>query len=176
MKPANKLRAGTSELTKLKESWLRMAESSKDFWRARFSSSESQAALRDALLKKLTINLTRDNQLTEFRSWDDANRQRELMAEKIEERKKELLAGGMNLEEAQEVLLTEASAYSVAARDFELGVKVSAQISKTTSAKIDQRKLILLEKQAAQAVAAKEVIESKLSPEEQRQRLREILK
>ena len=69
--------------------------------------------------------------------------------EKIEQRKQELLAGGMNLEEAQEVLLTEASAYSVAARDFSLAMKVSSEISKTTGSKLDARKIALLEKKAS---------------------------
>lgn len=41
---------------------------------------------------------------------------------------------------------------------------------------LDSRRVALLEKKAAQFDAAKEVMESKLSPEEQRQRLKEILK
>jgi hypothetical protein len=41
---------------------------------------------------------------------------------------------------------------------------------------MDERKLVLLEQKAAQADAAKEVIKSKLTPEEQRRRLKEILK
>lgn len=178
MNTSKKLRGTTGpvpEITRLKETWLRMAEPSRDFWRARFSGSESQAALRASLLAKLKINLTRDNQLTEFRSWDEANQQRERMAELHEQHKQELLAGGMTLEEAQAVLLTEASAWAVAAKDFTLGVKVSGEITKTTASRMDERKLILLEKKAAQADAAKQVIESKLSPEEQRQRLKEIL-
>jgi len=149
MSAPKKLRGGsTSEVTKLKESWLRMAETSRDCWRERFCSSDSQAAIRAELLKKLTINLTRDSQLTEFRSWDEANQQRERMAELHEQHKKELLAGGMTLEEAQSVLLTEASAWSVAAKDFTLGVKVSSEISKTTSARMDERRLKILEKKA----------------------------
>lgn len=141
MSAQQKLRGGSaSEVTKLKTLWLRMGESARDYWRARFCSAETNAALRGELLKKLKVNLSRDNQLSEFRNWDDAQQQRDLMSEKIEQRKSELLAGGMSLEEAQEVLLTEASAYSVASRDFKLGLKTSAEISKTTALKFDQEK------------------------------------
>ncbi len=176
MSTQQKLRGGsTSELTKLKEKWLGMAEPARDFWRSRFCSSDTQAALRATLKAKLKVDLTRDNQLTEFRQWDDSNQQRELMAEKIEQRKSELLAGGMKLEEAQEILLTEASAYSVAARDFELGVKVSAQISKTTTSKLDARKLALLEKKAAQADQTDKVLtDAELTPAQRAQRIKEI--
>ncbi len=150
MSAPQKLRGGSaSEITRLKEVWLRMAEASRDYWRSRFCSADTQSALRAELSKKLKINLTRDGQLTDFRSWDDANQQRELMAGKIEERKAELLAGGMTLEEAQEVLLTEASAYSVAARDFSLGLKVSREISNTKRDSLEERRISILEKKAA---------------------------
>jgi hypothetical protein len=172
-----KLRSGNSELTKLKELWLKPAfANSRDYWSEQFASSRSQADLRGELLKKLKVNLRFDKQLTEFRQWAEAQAQRELMAAKIEERKQELLAGGMTLEEAQDVLLTEASAYSVASRDFKLGVKVSSEISKVKSGSRDERKIALLEKKAAQLDQVKDVVESKLTPEQQRERLKEILK
>jgi hypothetical protein len=149
MSTPTKLRGGSaSELTKLKDIWRRLDESARDYWRSRFCSPDTQAVLRAELLKKLKVNLTRDNQLTEFRSWDDANQQRELMAEKIEERKQELLAGGMTLDEAQQVLLTEAAAYSTAARDFNLGVKVSRAISNTKRDGLEERRITMLEKKA----------------------------
>ena len=49
--------------------------------------------------------------------------------------------------------------------------RIKAQAQQT-----DTRKLMLLEAKAAQADAAKDVLETKLTPEEQNRRLREILK
>jgi len=142
MNESNKLRGGgNSELTRFKELWKKPSfADSRDYWLEQFSSARTQQDLRSELLKKLKINLHRDNQLTAFRQWADAQAQRELMAQKIEERKKELLAGGMTLEESQDVLLTEAAAYSTAARDFKLGLKVSSEISKATTHLLDQEK------------------------------------
>lgn len=143
MSRVKKLRAGGSELTRFKALWLSPEfVASRDYWREQFVSSRSQAELRAELKRALGINLARDNQLSEFRAWAEAQAQRELMAEKIEERKQELLSGGMSLTEAQDVLLAEASAYSVAARDFKLGLRVSAEISKAASTKLDYQKFM----------------------------------
>lgn len=164
-----KLRGGSeSELTKLKAKWRELSEDSRAFWSELFQSPATQADIRSQILTKLKINLRFDKQLTEFRQWAEAQAQRWLMAEKIEERKQELLAGGMSLDEAQQVLLTEASAYSVAARDFKLGMKVSSEIS-------NSRKLSLLEKKAAAFDAAKGLLENKELTEDQRaKRMREV--
>jgi hypothetical protein len=136
-----KLRGGgASELTRLKSIWLALAESAHEGWRQRFCGAETPQVLRQALRQQLGVNLTWDRQLIDFRQWDEANQQRMLMGEKIEERKQELLAGGMTLEAAQDVLLTEASAYSVAARDFKLGLKVSGEISRTSANRLEQEK------------------------------------
>jgi hypothetical protein len=129
-------------LAQLKEVWKRLPEAAQDYWREQFSSSRKQSDLRTEILTKFKIKLSTDGKLTLFRAWLEANDQRLLMAEKIESRKQELLSGGMTLAEAQDVLLTEASAYSVAARDFKLGMKVSSEIS-------GARNLILAEKKAA---------------------------
>jgi hypothetical protein len=178
MSTPTKLRGGSaSEVTKLKHAWRQFSELTRDYWRSRFCSQDTQAVLRAELLKKLKVNLTRDNQLTEFRSWDDANQQRELMAEKIEQRKQELLAGGMTLDEAQQVLLTEASAYSVASRDFKLGVKVSAEITRSTAGKLDREKFEFDAAKAALAHATelKTISTSKLSEGEKVNRARQRL-
>lgn len=146
MNATNKLRAANkgkplSELTRFKDAWnKRLTGAQKDFWRSRFASTDSQEILRSEILNKLKFKLEYDKQLTMFRQWVEAQDQRDLMAAKIEERKRELLAGGATLEEAQDVLLTEASAYSVAARDFKLGVRVSGEISKAVSSKLDRDK------------------------------------
>jgi hypothetical protein len=131
-----------SELTKLKDLWRStLSDDARDYWRSRCASGDfTQAQIRAELRTKLKVTLTRDNQLTEFRQWLEAQDQRELLAAKAEERKSELLAGGMTLEEAQEVLLAEAAAYSTTARDFKIGLKVSAEISKKTATALDRDK------------------------------------
>lgn len=136
-----KLRAGDSEMTKLKELWKKASfADSRPYWLEQLSSSRSQPELRAEILKKLKVNLQHNSQLSKFKTFAEGQEQRELMAQKIEERKKELLAGGMSLEEAQDVLLTEAAAYSTAARDFKLGLKTSAEISKARSTTLDRDK------------------------------------
>lgn len=127
-------------MQKLKAVWLRLPEPAQDYWREQFCSSRKQADVRSELAKKLGVKLPSDSKLTKFRAWLDDQDNRELMAEKIEERKQQLLAGGMTLEQAQDVLLAEAAAYSTAARDFKLGVKVSSEISKKTAGKLDEQK------------------------------------
>lgn len=173
-----KLRGGgNSELTRLKELWLKPSFlRQRDYWLEQFGSTRTQADLRGEIKTKLEITLKSDKQLTMFRQWIEAQEQREFMAEKIEDRKKELLAGGMTLEQAQDVLLTEAAAYSVAARDFRLGLKTSAEISKAKIVSLDYEKFAEMKRDSEQARQAREVVQSQLSPEEQRERLREILK
>ncbi len=157
-----------SPMQKLKALWLRLPETAQDYWRDQFSSSRSQADLRKELAAKFKITLSSDGKLSNFRAWLEADDQRLLMAEKIEARKKDLLAGGMTLEEAQDILLTEASAYSVAARDFKLGMKVSSEIS-------GARNLTLAEKKAKRFDQAKDVMGDKaLTEEQKRQRMLEL--
>lgn len=58
--------------------------------------------------------------------------------------------------------------------DFSL--KAAQVLMKREAQKLDERKLALLEKKAAQLDKVKEVVAAQLSPEEQKQRLKEILK
>jgi len=157
MSTANKLRGGTdSELTRFKALWLKPAfADSRDYWSSEFSSARTQAELRAEMLRKLKINLRFDKQLTAFRQWAEAQAQRELMAEKIEERKQELLAGGMTLHQAQDDLLAEASAYSVACRDFKLGMKVSREISGSRHLSLAEKKAAAYDRAQAALTAAK---------------------
>lgn len=130
-----------SELTRLKELWLKPEfAASRDYWLEQFASSRTQADLRAELLKKLKIKLGADKQLTTFRQWTEAQEEKWLLAAKSEERKKELLADGLTLEEAQDVLLSESAAYCTAARDFKLGLRVSAEISKVKVTSLDEEK------------------------------------
>lgn len=61
------------ELTKLKLLWRdSLDEAQRDFWRSQFAGTSTQAQLRALLKREHGINLSRDNQLTEFRSWLEA--------------------------------------------------------------------------------------------------------
>ena len=167
MNTNQKLRGGSdSELTRLKAAWGKLSGDARSFWSELFISDTPQADVRKQLLAKLKINLRFDSQLNKFRAWVEAQEQRELMATKIEERKTELLAGGMKLEDAQEVLLTEAAAYSTAARDFKLGMKVSREISNTKRDSLEERRIALLEKKSAAFDEVKKAVNSGgLTPE-----------
>lgn len=70
MSARKKLRGGSqSQLTLLKERWIGWSEKQRDFWRAQFCGRDTQAVSRALLKKRTQIELTRDNQLTEFRQW-----------------------------------------------------------------------------------------------------------
>jgi len=144
-----KLRGGSeSELTKLKAVWRKLSADARAFWSELFVSDTPQAEVRKQLLAKLKVHLRHDSQLNKFRDWVEAQEEREMLAEKHEERKRELLAEGMTLEEAQVVLLSDAAAYATAKRDFKLGVKVSREISNTKRDSMEARRIVLLEKKA----------------------------
>lgn len=174
MSTTQKLR-GDSQLTNLKAAWQKLSSDARSYWSDLFVSQTAQAEIRKQLGAKLKVNLRFDSQLNKFRAWAEAQAQRELMAEKIEERKAELLAGGMSLNDAQEVLLTEAAAYSTTARDFKLGLKVSREISNTKRDSLEARRIALLEQKAAQSDATDKVLsDADLTPEQREQRIKEI--
>jgi hypothetical protein len=59
-----------SELTRFKLVWRdSLSEEARGFWRERFGSADTQAALRKEISAKLKITLKSDNQLTCFRQW-----------------------------------------------------------------------------------------------------------
>lgn len=165
-------------MERFKAAWKKLSEPSQAYWREQLSSQRTQADLRREIKAKLKVELPADNYLTRFRSWLDAEDQRGVMAEKIEQRKKELLAGGMTLEEAQEVLLVEAAAYSTAARDFKLGLKTSREITTMKAGALDRQKF---EFDAARACLAKlpelKAVSDKpkLSDEEKAKAIQQIL-
>lgn len=66
-------RGPVPELTKLKLLWRDSLDAPRrDFWRSQFSGTATQAQLRALLQREHSIKLTRDNQLTEFRQWVEA--------------------------------------------------------------------------------------------------------
>jgi hypothetical protein len=132
-------RSGT-EMTRLKAKWRKLPEDIRVGWIEFLLSEASQTEIRQRIRQELGVNLRFDQQLSRFRYWAEDEEQHNLMAGKIEERRKELLAGGMTLEQAQQVLLIDASAYSVAARDFKLGLRTSSEITKLQNATLGRDK------------------------------------
>ena len=145
MSAPNKLRGGTnSELTKLKALWRdSLAESARDFWRALFISSATQASIRSQLASKLKINLKRDAQLTEFRSWldeqDTRDREAERMAED-ERRLTETFGDTLNKDQIREQVLHASYARTLATGDFKLGLKTVSADVKAESISLDRDK------------------------------------
>jgi hypothetical protein len=171
---------GKSELTKLKLLWRdSLAEDAKDYWRSVFVSPDSTLTqIREMIAEKLKINLCYDTQLNRFRDWELQQRAQDLEAERQEEDERRIQAefGDWDLDQVREEVLKRSYARALVTGDFDAGRKTIKQDLNVQKSFMDERKLVLLEQKAAQADAAKEVIKSKLTPEEQRRRLKEILK
>lgn len=93
MSTPKKLRAGDSEITKLKVLWRdSLAEDAKEYWRSLFVSPDvKQSEIRQQLLKRLKINLRFDSQLTKFRDWEIEQRLMDLEAERASEEERRLI-------------------------------------------------------------------------------------
>jgi len=179
MSAPEKLRAGTqSEITKLKAIWRTMSEEARDYWRERFVCSElSQAEIRRELFAKLKINLKYDSKLNAFRDWELAQRALDLEAERQAEDARRFTEefGADNMELVREKVLKKSYARAIASGDFSEARKTIVQDVNLEKISLDKRKVVLLEKKAAAFDQAKEVVESTLTPEEQRAKLKEIL-
>jgi hypothetical protein len=105
-------------------------------------------------------------------------RAQDLEAERQVEDERRITAefGDWDLDRVREEVLKRSYARALTTGDFDAGRKTIKQDLDVQKTSMDERKLVLLEQKAAQADAAKEVIKSKLTPEEQRRRLKEILK
>src|SRR4051812_30862290 len=129
MSAPNKLRGASqgkpeSELTKLKAAWRSLSEPARDFWRALFSSDTTQSQIRAQLLTKLKINLTRDNQLTDFRQWLLEQDLRDQEAERQLADEAQILSDhpDWSLDQAREETLKRSYFRSLSTGDFKLGL------------------------------------------------------
>jgi hypothetical protein len=181
MRTHTKLHAGEeSELTRLKLLWRdSLAEDAKDYWLSVFVSPDStRPQIRAMIATELKINLRYDSQLYRFQQWELEQRAQDLEAERQNDDERRIKAefGDWDLDQVREEVLKRSYARALAIGDFDAGRKTIKQDMSVQKTSMDERKLVLLEQKAAQADAAKEVIKSKLTPEEQRRRLKEILK
>lgn len=162
MSSPTKLRAGNSELTKLKVLWRdSLSEDARAYWQQQFASGEvTQAQIRAEMLSKLKINLRFDKQLTGFREWEMEQRQLDLEAERQEEDERRALADNPDwtLDQAREAVLAKAYRRAAAKGDFKLGLMTVDRDLSAKKISLDSRKLVLLEKKAAAYDRAQEIL------------------
>jgi hypothetical protein len=179
MSATKKLRAGNSELTKLKVLWRdSLSEDSKAYWQELFVSPEStQAQIRQLIASKLKINLRFDKQLNAFRDWEQEQRLRDEEEERQEADERRFIEefGADNLDLIREKVLKKSYARSVAAGDFKSARATVVQDLNVEKVNLDKRKVAILEKKAAQADETEKALkDSELTPEQREQRIKEI--
>lgn len=165
-----------SELTRFKRLWLTLDEAARDSWRACFASELTQPRIREEIKRKLRINLVDDKQLTVFRQWlvkQDARDEEQQLTDQDEA---ELIAQGLTGDALRKALIEKIQRRAYLEGDPRTGLAAVDRDLKAQQVGLDSRKVAVLEKKAAAFDQAKEVVQSKLTPEEQRTRLREILK
>jgi hypothetical protein len=186
MKPSdNKLRGGgNSALTALK------ARCQREFAAENVSATLDQimawaaeekntnAIIRQRIGEFFQIQLSRDSQLSSFYSWVKLTRKTMEREGKIQH--------WLECEKLEHPELTDEELFRRGQRKFKLlaiaeedpdsWATILREETNSKKLQIEERKLVLLEKKAAQLDQVKQVVDSKLSPEEQKKRLKEILK
>ena len=168
MSALRKLRAGESEMTRLKALWRGMPDDARAYWQGLFASGTSQAEIREQLQAKLGISLGFNTQLGRFCAWEAEQRALDEEAERQqqdEERLRAEFGDRWTLDQMRGEVLRRSYARAVVTGDFTSGRKTIAQELNLKKVSLDERKLALLEQKAAayeraQAVLA-EVKESK---------------
>jgi hypothetical protein len=114
------------ELTRLKYYWRDvLSPAQKDFWRSRFNSKDTQAALRDEIRVKLKFDLKYDKQLTRFRKWDEMQQALDEEAEQQADDERRLTEQhpDWTKEQVREELLKRTYRRAIATGDFKLGLQ-----------------------------------------------------
>lgn len=144
MSAPKKLRGGSdSQLTQFKKLWLySLAESARDYWRALFCSDTTQAELRKLIFTKLKINLTRDGQLTEFRSWLDEQDARAAEAQRQAEDEAALKQEFADLtnDQVRQLVIRGTVARAKAQGDWKLGLSAVDRDLKFQQVALDKNK------------------------------------
>lgn len=166
------------ELTKLKLLWRdALSESQREFWRSQFAGTSTQAQLRALLNQKQGINLARDNQLTEFRAWLEAQDAMDAEAERQGEEETRLRTEhpDWDAERLRSEVIASSLRRAMATGDFKgLGLKAVAASQKEKVIQLDRDKFELLQRRAAQADQAEQITKSAITEEEKAVRLREL--
>lgn len=149
----------------------------------------TNAAIRNRIAKQFDIRLGLDKQLSEFWRWYGAQLELEQSNDLIEQFEEFTRTRNPDWspDKVRQTGIEFFMAHTVAKKDANKFATIvtldqNERFGKTKAAQkerqLDQqdRKIKLLEKKAAAFDQAKQVVDSKLTPEEQRQRLKEILK
>jgi hypothetical protein len=128
------------QMDKFKATWCEMPDEVRERWRKILVSVKTRAEIRGQIRRELNVDLNYDKQVTRFRQWAEKQEGRFFQGRYSESRKRNMLASGMTLAEAQEKLLQEATDYSLAARDFSLALKTSSEITKVQNTALNRDK------------------------------------
>lgn len=191
MSTSPKPRGGqTSELTKLKL----LAPAKQEViwgWREEIVDGKplTNAAIRNRIAAKFDIRLQLDKQLSEFWRWYGAQQELEQSNDLIEQFEEFTRTRNpdWSADKVRDIGIQFFLAHTTAKKDASKFATIvtldqNERFGKTKAAQKDRqldqqdRKIKLLEQKAAKFDEAKGVIESQLSPEEQKKRLKEILK
>jgi len=138
-----------SELTRLKEAWLRtLSDEARVYWREQFCSSRTQSDIRSEIFKKLKINLREDNQLTFFRQWLGEQDIRDKEAEAVQRDEVDLDSQGLKGEDLRRELIDRMTRRALARGDFKLGGNAVKLGQREEIVAIDKGKLALLQKKS----------------------------
>lgn len=119
------------ELTRLKYYWRDvLSASQKDFWRARFNSKDTQAAIREEIRVKLKFDLKYDKQITKLRRWDEMQMELDEEAQQqTDDERRVIVEFGPDatLDQIRAEVLKRSYARAIATGDFAAGRKTIVQ-------------------------------------------------
>jgi len=176
-----------SEMGKLKEAWLQLSDEDRAGWQELFSSSLKIPEIRSQLAERLGIRLNHDQQWCRFRDWELQLRRRTEESERVEEDYRQLLAEfgtKWTLEEIHAEVLKRIFARAIATGDFKQALAAGREVLRLKQVGLQERRVVVIEQRAAASASAdagaenedEENFRPRLTPEENRRRLREILK
>lgn len=170
--------SGRSPTVRLKRWWIHKAtEEQRDHWRERFTSTTTQAKLRQELREKLGLWLKGDSSLTQFRAWVQRQDDRETEQERAAEEADLIMRQhpDWTKEQVRDEVIRRGYFRTLADGDYKLGLAVVAADTRLEAMGLDREKLELLKRQAAKADETEKVVrDAELSDEARAQRIKEI--
>jgi len=167
-------------MTKLKDTWVNLPEEDRTGWQDFFSSGATNAAIRLEISTRLNIHLQHDPQFCRFRDWELDLRRRQEEDERVREDCRQLIeefGAKWTLDQIRAEVIKRSYARALASGDFKHALATVREDVRIQRMLLEERRVVVLE-QRVNAVneAEEEVFRPKLTPEENRRRLREILK
>src|ERR1700722_14592688 len=174
--PIKKLkgRKGT-EMTKLKGLWLKMPDEERAYWQELFVSNTPIPEIREEIFTKLGVKLNFNWSWCRFRDWELEQRDLYRESERMEEDERQIIkefGDKWTLEKVRKEVLKKSYARTLRSGNFKLGLATVREDMRVKKIALDERKVELLEKKAAQADATDTVLaEAHLTSEERAQRI-----